>query len=188
MTELPSDTTLTAADLLQLIQWHIDRYDRLRSSTSSRAAVLMSANAALLGGTILLANSLIQATGVTQPATWAMRIFACLTIFMASISIAFCTNAVAAWRTTRSLHRKEIPIRFAFNWGDTLDSVDGFSNFAEKMSSQRIMNIKDSAVAELWTALLQHKRRHKYLRYGIHTFRASALLFVGVAAILLFFR
>lgn len=180
-------SSLSDEDRLKLLQWHIDRYDRLRSSTSARAAVLLSADAALLAGTIVLANSYLRASGNTSWSMWTMKVCAISAIILGALSVSYCTNAIAAWRTTRRLHAREIPSRFVFNWGDTLSAVDGFSNFAVQLCALDIKRIAENGTAELWTAILQHKRRHKHLRYGIHTFRAATLFFVGVAVILIFF-
>lgn len=173
---------------LKLLQWHLDRYDRLRSSTSARAAVLLSANAALLAGTILLSNSFLQEADNSTLSTWAMRAFAVLSFLFSASSVAYCTNAIAAWRTIRRMHDKEIPSRFAFNWGDTLRVVDGYSDFVSKLATLDREQITKNGTAELWTAILQHKRRHKHLRYGIHTFRIGIIFFVVAAVTLIFFR
>ncbi|WP_146173818.1 hypothetical protein [Saccharothrix carnea] len=179
---------LDPLDRLRMAQWHIDRYDRLRSSTSSRAAVLLSADAALLAATIPIANSILQRAGVVEWVIWATRGFAALAMFSSVASIAFCTNAVAAWRTTRQVHQKEIPNRFVFNWGDTLKSVDGYSDFASTAASRSVETVTGDAMAELWTVILQHKRRHKHLGLGIHFFRCGTIFFVRAAIILLLFH
>jgi hypothetical protein len=180
-----ASSPLAASDSLHLIQWHIDRYDRLRASTSARAAVLLSANAVLLTGAILLINSFLQGSGIAPVIAWPMRVLSIITVLLCAASINFCTNAVASWRTTRQLHSKEIPRRFVFNWGDTIRSVDGFSSFSTTMESLKITDIVNNATAELWTAILQHRRRHKYLRYGIHTFRVGAFSFLVVTTVLI---
>ena len=183
----PLGSHFSDEDRLKLLQWHIDRYDRLRSSTSARAAVLLSADAALLAGSIVLSSSYLGTPGNASWAIWAMKMGAIGALILGLVSISYCTNAIAAWRTTRRLHAKEIPSRFAFNWGDTVSAVDGFSNFAATLSTLDSRQIAENGAAELWTAILQHKRRHKHLRYGIHAFRAATLFFVGVAVILIFF-
>ncbi|MBW4721747.1 hypothetical protein [Saccharothrix obliqua] len=175
-------------DTLRLIQWQIDRYDRMRASTSSRAAVLLSADAALLAASILEANAFLQASGIAFWVVLLMRTLSVVTIVLTVVSLTFCTNAVAAWRTTRRMHRKEIPSRFMFNWGDTLASVDGYSNFATTVTAQSIDDVHKSAMAELWTAILQHQRRHKHMRYGIHTFRFALISFVAAAVLVIVTR
>lgn len=174
-------------DRLQLLQWHIDRYDRLRSSTSARAAVLLSADAALLAGTILLANGYLMAPKNVGWPVWVIKLCSIMAIGLGSISISYCTNSIAAWRTTRRWHAKEIPSRFVFNWGDTLRSVDGFSKFASDFYALNSRQIIDNGTAELWTAILQHRRRHKYLRYGMHAFRAATLFFFCASIVVIFF-
>lgn len=168
---------------LKLIQWHIDRYDRLRSSTSSRASVLLSANAALFAGTVLLLNARV----IGRPLVWGVMVSGLLTACVIATSIYLCMNAIASWRTVRQFHDKEIPSRLLFNWGDTVRSVDGFSSFARAVRSQTLGEVVDNGLAELWTDILQHKRRHKYLRHGMHTFRAAILLFALFVVVAVFF-
>ncbi|MFI1183380.1 hypothetical protein ACH4UT_28065 [Streptomyces sp. NPDC020799] len=91
-------------------------------------------------------------------------------------------NAIAARKTTRALHPAEIPSRFLFNWGDTLKSVDGHSDFARKVGELSLDSILGHAVAELWTDILQHSQRHRHLRSAINTFRYCIMTLLGLAA------
>ncbi len=108
-----------------------------------------------------------------------------LTVILSLGSITNCVNAIAARKTTRSLHKDEIPNRFLFNWGDTQRTVDGYTSFSEQVKSLDADTIVGHATAELWTDILQHGRRHKYLRGGINLFRYGILSFLTFAALTL---
>ncbi|MFL6078101.1 MAG: hypothetical protein ACJ73S_32455 [Mycobacteriales bacterium] len=172
-------------ELLAAIHGYIDRYDRLRASTSTRASVLLSANAALTAGTIVLTNSRLS-LAASLVAKILLEALAALTMALCVLSISLTINAIATWRTIRSIHGNEIPSRFLFNWGDTLRAVDGFSDFRQKVIPSRYGDLVEYGVAELWTSILQHRRRHKFLRYGIHAFRLAVACFSALAALALF--
>lgn len=170
-------------DLLNLMKWHIDRYDRLRSSTSVRASVLLSANAVLATGAMILVNYHLQVDGGHR-ILWVECLFGALAVLALSLimrSLWGCINAIAARKTTRAIHSAEIPSRFLFNWGDTLKSVDGHSDFVRKVTELTPNSILRHAVSELWTDILQHSQRHRHLRVGISTFRYCVVAILGLA-------
>lgn len=179
-----ADEAMSSSDLLDLAKWHIDRYDRLRSSTSVRASVLLSANAVLATGSLILVNYHLQTAG-TSRVLWIESLFGVLAVLTMSLilrSLWGSINAIAARKTTRSLHSAEIPSRFLFNWGDTLRSVDGHSDFARRVGDLSLDAILGHAVAELWTDILQHSQRHRHLRSAINTFRYCVMSLLGLTA------
>jgi hypothetical protein len=175
---------MSSSDLLDLTKWHIDRYDRLRSSTSVRASVLLSANAVLATGSLILVNYHLQTTKMPRTLwiEFPFSVLAILTLSLILRSLWGSINAIAARKTTRSLHPAEIPTRFLFNWGDTLKSVDGHSDFARKVGNLSLDSILGHAVAELWTDILQHSQRHRHLRSAINTFRYCVTALLSLAA------
>ena len=185
-----SSRDLADPELLDLLRWHIDRYDRIRASTSSRASILLSANSLLLTGVVLLANYLLQGRG-DHGLTYVdivPIVVSVVTVGLIFVSVLNCINAVAARKTVRALHEGEIPSRFLFNWGDTLRAVDGYSSFASMVTSAGCEAIIGHAIAELWTDIMQHKQRHGYLRAGISVFRYCVGSFTVLAAVALIFR
>ncbi|GAA3430731.1 hypothetical protein [Kutzneria kofuensis] len=182
-----ADSRVDATQLLELLKWHIDRYDRLRSSTSTRASILLSANTVLLTGMILLANYRLQqqATHPIGGLDLAVAATLVVAVVLNAASITSCVNAIAARKTTRSLHREEIPDRFLFNWGDTIRTVDGFTSFSTKVASLETNAILGHATAELWTDILQHRRRHRHLRQGVSLFRFDVPAFLIFATLTL---
>lgn len=183
-TRLPEQQTevnsnVEPATLLELIRWHIDRYDRIRASTSTRASILLSANSILLAGVALLANFYTREAGKESPLYVTIIFLGMTTVTLVLIltSVLNCISAIAARKTVRALHPDEIPSRFLFNWGDTLRSVDGYSDFVNKITTQSTVAMIGFATAELWTDIVQHRRRHHYLRVGVSVFRYCAASF-----------
>lgn len=152
-----------------------------------RASVLLSASSILLTVMILLVNYRLQIRK-GQPFDLldiAFEAAAVLTIVLIFTCVTNCISAIATRKTTRSLHRGEIPPRFLFNWGDTLRSIDGYTSFADTVTSLDREAILGHAIAELWTDIMQHARRHKYLRTGINLFRYSLMSFIALSALAL---
>ncbi|GGZ17079.1 hypothetical protein GCM10010327_55000 [Streptomyces nitrosporeus] len=183
VSEQTAEESMSSSDLLDMTKWHIDRYDRLRSSTSARASVLLSANAVLASGSLILVNYHLQTT--KGPRTLLIEsvfcLLAALTLSLILRSLWSSINAIAARKTTRVLHSAEIPSRFLFNWGDTLKSVDGHSDFARKVKELSLDSILGHAMAELWTDVLQHSQRHRHLRSAINTFRYCVMSLLALS-------
>jgi hypothetical protein len=176
---------LTDRELLAFLQWNLSRYDGLRASTSTRASVLLSANVALTAGTIVSTKSTLQGFDRLGIPGVALGALAAITIVLSLTSIGLAICAIATWRTTRSIHGNEIPSRFIFNWGDTLRAVDGVSSFEQAILEASCEELVLYATRELWTSILQHRRRHKFLRWGIHAFRLAVLCFAAVTTLVL---
>ncbi|MEW1761319.1 hypothetical protein AB0393_33035 [Streptomyces cyaneofuscatus] len=181
--ERTSGSPVSKSDMLEITKWHIDRYDRLRSSTSLRASILLSANAILTTGSLILINYHVQSKARDR-SILIESLFAALTILALSLTMRSLwgyINAIAARKTTRALYSSEIPTRFLFNWGDTLKSVDGHSDFARKVTELSLDSILGHAVSELWTAILQHAQRHRHLRSAISKFRYCIIAQLALA-------
>ncbi|MET9807176.1 hypothetical protein [Streptomyces halstedii] len=151
LSEKMTEDPISSSDLLDMTKWHIDRYDRLRSSTSVRASVLLSANAVLTSGSLILINYHLQTTKGSRalPIEAAFCVLATLTLSLTLRSFWSSINAIAARKTTRVLHSAEIPSRFLFNWRDTLNSIDGHSDFARQVQGLSLDSILGHALAEL---------------------------------------
>lgn len=177
---------LSENELTEHVKWHIDRYDRLRTSTSTRASVLLSANAALISGILLLTNHYLRVifniTPLLVDITFALIGMLCVALVLRSLW--GCIDAIAARKTTRSLHAAEIPSRFLFNWGDTLRSVDGYSNFSQSIKKLTEEDILNHATSELWSDILQHSKRHSRLRMAISYFRYTVISFFILATLI----
>jgi hypothetical protein len=182
-------------DKLTLVQWNIARYDQIRSSTGSRASLLVSANALLLtGATILFSNynNIERPTGCWQSfVTTAFIVALGATLVFTLLSVWFCVGAISAYKTrktSRRIFRDKMPSRFIFNWGDTLRLGAGYENFWTKMQGLTRSDALNAASAELWSAIYQHSKRHGHLRKGIRLFRISLAAFFLLASMAVIHR
>ncbi|MFD5916045.1 hypothetical protein ACFVYP_28950 [Kitasatospora sp. NPDC058201] len=176
---------LPADDLLDLMRWHIDRYDRLRSSTSSRAAAILSANAIIIAGSVLLANYHFQSNGTPRRilVEVAFAGLAFVTLILVLRSLWSCIDAIAARKTVRMVNSEEIDSRFLFNWGDTLGEIDGHSSFTVRVLKLTMEDVLKNAASELWTDILQHSRRHRHLRNAVTVFKYGVISFLGLTVL-----
>src|SRR5690349_15574208 len=71
MTDAAAPLSPTAAmpveEQLALARWHLDRYDRLRASTATRAAVVLSAGALLSAANALIITQIVGTAAVNVP-------------------------------------------------------------------------------------------------------------------------
>ncbi len=134
-------------------------------------------------GALILINYHLQ-MGFDGRIVWVETIFCALVVLVISLivrSLWGCINSIAARKTVRAINPAEIPSRFLFNWGDTIKSVDGFSDFAQKTRNLSLDMILGNALSELWTDILQHSQRHRHLRSAIGTFRYCVVSLLALA-------
>jgi hypothetical protein len=179
---------MTDDERLDLLKWHIARYDNLRVSTSNRASVLLSGNAIILTGTALLAGVVLDRhTGeYSSVPVYLVGGGALVTLAFTVISVMSCVGAIAARRTIRAKGHRDISLRHLFNWGDTIRAAGNFPALLDYVKSMTTEQAIESAAAELWTDILQHAGRHKYLRRGLASFRYSVIAFLALIALAAF--
>lgn len=181
-TELVSDPHFSNRELLAFLQWNVDRYDRLRASTSTRASVLLTANFALVAGTMLDLTRRLEDASIPHGLLGTLAV---VTLSFSASSISMAIGATVTWRTTRNIHGNIVPQRFLFNWGDTIRAINGFTQFEHQIAELTYPRALQCGAAELWTNMLQYQRRHKYLRWAIHAFRLAVLFFTAVTVLVL---
>lgn len=173
---------LPVVDNLELARWHIDRYDRLRTSASSRAAVVLSAGALLTAGNAVILSQLLQQT--TSLAPWVVVVCtAGLLVNVALIVLALvsATGVLISLQPSRELFPDpDLPISLAFNASDTIKHAGEFSTFHETMRTQHPSELLRSAHVELWIIIKQHRHRYARLRTSVRALRHAANVFLTV--------
>lgn len=182
MRKMESETSLN------LVRWHIDRYDRLRAATSARASLMLSANALILtGSTLLLGQHL--AGGNRHP--WLIVVYYSVllaTYALAAISIRASIGAIVAVRTSRVLFDARIPDRGAFHWGDTVKRDPSAADFTATFMATTIESYLEQGLAELYTGIRQHALRYGKLRRAARIFQYSVGTFIALLALTLLSR
>ncbi|WP_327087305.1 hypothetical protein OIE66_34005 [Nonomuraea sp. NBC_01738] len=176
---LPSPTEESRVDLLR---WHLDRYDRLRASTASRASVLLSAGAILSAGNALVLSQLF---GETRLATWVLVVLALLltaSVILVVTALIRASGVLVTLRPSRELFPggSDLPESLLFNGPDTIKIASSFEMFAAAASAQDYAQIKQAALVELWIVIHQHRYRYARLRAAAQVLRWAAIAFVAV--------
>jgi uncharacterized membrane protein len=169
---------------LALAKWHLDRYDRLRASTASRAAIVLSAGALLSAGNAVVLTQLIG--GPSRPVgTWTITAFslglvisACL-VMMALVSAA---GVLVTLKDSRTLFTQETSLPDApfFNGPDTVRLMASFDAFYSASLVQTEEQILEAAHVELWIVIRQHRHRYEKLRNSVRTLRWAGIAFLAV--------
>jgi hypothetical protein len=165
-------------------KWHLDRYDRLRASTASRAAVLLSAAAILSTSSVLI---LIGASGSSVPKPWlvcfCVGLVACaLLVILTLINAA---GVLVTRRSSRSVFAQAgtPPLSFVFNASDTVAHWSTYDDFASNFTSTSEESMLTAAMVELWIVIQQHRLRYSRLRAAVRFFQYAAATFVTLLAV-----
>lgn len=170
----------TVQDRVELIKWHIVRYDQLRTSTANRASVVLSAGALLSAGNAVVLSELFAnpkiVKGLFLP-IYSAGIVASLSLIVLSLISA--TGVLVSLHVTRKLFPdKDLPPGFLFNATDTLRKSESFREFQRLVGSEDYSHILECAEVELWLVIQGYKYRYAKLRGSIRALRAAALVFL----------
>ena len=173
---------------LELLHFHIVRYDGLRAALANRASILISADTLLLAALGLLFAKGIPRASESHNIMEIVSVI--LTFALASLilsSVYFALNAIITIKSSHTLFG-DFPNRLLYNHHDTFDAykertAQEFINESLTLTEDRLL---ESASAELWIGLRQQHRRYLYLRKAIKIFFISALAYPFVAFLLLF--
>lgn len=188
MNTQPDDTegSPTTQARLDLARWHIDRYDRLRTSTSSRAAVVLSAGAILTAGNAVILSQLLQRT--TAFHQWLLVMCTLGLVASASLivhAIIRATGVLVSLRSSREIFPDStLPSGLVFNAPDTMRLTSSFAAFERAAAAQTLPDILRAANVELWIIIRQHRHRYARLRSAVRALRYSATIFLAVLTML----
>lgn len=182
-----SDTGLLISERLQHAKWHLDRYDRLRASTASRAAVVLSAAAILSTGSVLILIFLLGASGSSVPKPWLVCF--CVGLVACALLVILTLINAAGVLVTRKSSRSVFseagtpPLSFVFNASDTVTHWSKYEDFAGAFASTSEESMLTAAVVELWIVIQQHRLRYSRLRAAVRFLQYAAATFVTLLAV-----
>lgn len=174
----------TTKDRIDLIRWHLDRYDRLRGSTTSRASVILSATAILSAGSVVELSLVLSNTtlSVRGPQRTLLIVEVGLTAALVVVGLIHATTLLATSRQSRQMlaDGQDLPAGLIFNGSDTIREISSFGDFAAIVETQGHQEILQAAEVELWITIHQHRWRYVRLRIATRLLRLSALAFLVV--------
>lgn len=177
---------LNAVDRLALLRWHLDRYDRLRASTASRAAVVLSAGAILSAGNVVVLARLV---GSPDPrlVQWLALLFAgglLTSVGLVVLSLILATGVLVTPRASRDTFAggRDLPIALVFNDSDTVRELKSYDSFKAIVAGQGYGAMIEAAQVELWIGIRQHRHRYLRLRAATRVLRWAAVVFLASLA------
>ncbi|WP_280893413.1 MULTISPECIES: hypothetical protein [unclassified Streptomyces] len=169
-------------DRLTLLRWHLDRYDRLRASTASRASVVLSAGAILSAGNAVVLARLIDSpdSGLSSATTLAFGLGLLLSVGLVVLSLTLATGVLVTPKPSRDtfMDARNLPAALVFNPTDTVRELESYEDFRSSVESQSYQAILAAAQIELWIGIRQHRHRYLRLRAATRVLRWAAVVFV----------
>jgi hypothetical protein len=183
------DETSADADRLSMLKWHLDRYDRLRSSTVTRASVVLSAGAILsAGNAVLLGQVLGSSAAWLDRWAWllAITVATMATALLVVASVITAAGVLLTGRRSRDVFTavRDIPVGLIFNGSDTIKNVKDFAGF-RAATHQSAQEMADAAEVDLWVCIHQHRHRYGRLRLAVRLLRWAAVAFLLILLIVL---
>jgi hypothetical protein len=188
---------------LELLNFHIVRYDGLRAATANRASILLSADTLLLAALGLLDTNGISEALKRDQALRVLSIIVTLGIvFLILGSVCLALNAIVimafkfksdpkfrlGFKSSRDLYGA-IPDRLLYNHSDTVRACRSAQDFKASLTltyDRLLESALESASAELWAGIRQQHRRYDFLRKAILLFVISVFAYSVVAFLVLF--
>lgn len=167
---------------LKLSQWHLDRYDRLRSSTASRASVVLSAGAILSAGNAVVLVRLIDGPDPRINSALALLFGTGLltSTGLVVLSLIFATGVLITPKDSREIFGDgpDLPLAVPFNPSDTVRELKTYTDFSSAINNQDYAAMVEAAQVELWNGIRQHRLRYLRLRSATRVLRWAALTFL----------
>jgi hypothetical protein len=177
---------------VELLKWHLERYDRLRASTASRASVVLSAGAILSAGNALAIGQLLGGS-FDQFGRWLTMAFGVAALgnaILLVLSLIRATNVLVTRRASRAIfdNGPSLPPSLLFNGTDTVTHTPTFEAFRAVVAEQTERDILAAAQVELWVGIQQHRRRYAHLRASVRLLQYAAVTFLVILAGAMFAR
>lgn len=178
-------TAIYDSERLAMLKWHLDRSDRLRSSTASRASVVLSAGAILsAGNAVLLGQILGRTSGWLSAGGWLAGVTVAVvgSAALVVLSLIKAANVLLTTRGSRRVFRTlgDVPPGLIFNNADTVEWLKTFDEFHATTTSHGPKEMADAAEVELRVCIHQHRHRYTQLRSAVRLLRYAALSFLGI--------
>ncbi|SPT51848.1 hypothetical protein [Actinomadura madurae] len=168
---------------LDLLKWHLDRYDRRRASTASRASVVLSAGAILSAGNAVILSQLLGAPAARLDGRLAALFGTGLLVSMTLVIVSLirATGVLVTAKSSRETFPevRHLPTALLFNDSDTVRENASFVQFQDAVETQDHVAIREAAQVELWIGIQQHRRRYLRLRAATRALRWSAAVFLA---------
>ena len=184
--ETNSTNNIGIEEKLEILFKLIERYDTLRGSIANRAAIILSANAILLGATTFLIDKVLANPQQSSSTKLISILSIAATVILLALSIAYATSVIAnIWRTSRNTLEIRSPDRLFFHAKETVEKFEDFNSFEEGFRMMTQDQLITYALSELWSLGKNYRRRYGIMGQAIRYFLFSIFPFVVTIGILL---
>ncbi|GLX04584.1 hypothetical protein [Microbispora sp. NBRC 16548] len=166
---------------LSLAQWHLTRSDQLRLGLIGRAGGILSANALVITGVVLISG--FNSSPISP-------IIGALTLVSLAATTYSTISAIGVFTGSRFIpevsigYEDRIPI--AFSYSDTISKISSAKDFHHTFTTQTTAEILDAAALELWRCICVHHARTKKLGSATRWMLISAATLIAAAAARIF--
>ncbi|MEV4436775.1 hypothetical protein [Streptomyces sp. NPDC049555] len=168
---------IQAKEALKLAQWHLSRADQLRLGLVSRTSALLSANALVIAGAVLVSSS---PSSRLAPIIWGSTL---VVLTMSTYSVVQATGVLTGPLRGRDLSRPPgFPPSLSFSYKDTLDEFSDPLAFRDGFMTQSTGDATRSALLELWRCMTLHQLRMARLHRATRSLLASTMVLIATAA------
>jgi hypothetical protein len=166
---------------IERVQWHIERFDRIRATSASRAGVVLSAAALLsAGNAVALAQVLSSSRAGLRWLEIGGGIIGCANLAILVGCVVVSSGVLISTRKTGALYAGDsMPNSLFYNDSDTLREFSEFQMFRDALLTSE--SEYDYAASELWRNMRQHRRRYAMLRRAVRLMRIAAFGFLLLA-------
>lgn len=170
---------MQAIESLAHAKWLLERFDALRSTTSSRASVVISADAIIIAASTFIFDKIMPNPNWSMP-IYIQNIFLIITFLTFLFAIASALCAVPAVAALGKFPKRESS-RLFFSSSET---VERFRNKAPRELTQTFQKLRtkellELAFAELNENYLLHHKRYNWLR------RSLTILYLALGSLFL---
>ena len=185
MSEDGADEQINQIASLELLRWHIDRFDRLRASLAARAGAVLSATAVLVAGEAFLGNHYFA---VAHKRFWDLGMATALaTSFGLALGAGWSALITLVNPKAKRDPRRAALNRGAFGWPSVVrDYPEDHEGSAERFAETLIESpgyratLREGAL-ELWVGIHNHRRRYESLQRAVRVLRICAAAFALLA-------
>ncbi|BCY08609.1 hypothetical protein [Actinoplanes sp. L3-i22] len=183
----PAPVPDPADDRLPALRWHIERYDRMRASTASRAAVVLSAGAILSAGNAVVLAQILNG-GFDRLNRWLVALFALVVLASVGLVVRALLQAASSLVTPRPSaamfsEDQKPPPALLFNGTYTAAVADTYDAFRAAVAAQTDADRVEAAQVELYFGIRQHRHRYTQLRAAVRSLKWAATVLLVVLAI-----
>ena len=155
----------------KLTCWLINRFDASRSSISSRAAIVLSADAILLTSNVLAIGQIVNSyQSFCSLEIFFVFLFIIASLFFLFSSLIFSTTAIAnVWKSSINMFELDVSKaeRLFYHPSATFLKYDNFNEFKDDFFESTEKDHLNYALAEYYTVIKTHHIRYQKLRYAI---------------------